>query len=158
MLSTLQALLRKPVESLGFEWVDVVMCAPKPGESGRLCVAIDYPGGVTLDHCAQVTRHLSALLDVADPIPFPYILEVSSPGPNRPLRDPLAYQRVLKRAIQIDLKQPIQGKKKWRGELMFATDTDVGLATSVGQLTVSLCNIHSAHLISDESVLKGIHE
>ena len=82
----LRKLLQPPVVALGFELVDVELAGSH--HSPTLRVYIDGPAGVNVDDCARVSRQLSALLDVEDPLPGQYTLEVSSPGLDRPLVTP----------------------------------------------------------------------
>ena len=79
----LRTLLEPGVRALGFELVDSELAGR--GRNAVLRVYIDGPHGVTVDDCAEVSRQLSAILDVEDPFPERYVLEVSSPGLDRPL-------------------------------------------------------------------------
>ena len=76
-------LLEPPLEALGYELVDLDV---RVGRRGLLRVFIDKENGVNLADCELVSRQLSAFLDVEDPLPGQYVLEVSSPGLDRPLR------------------------------------------------------------------------
>src|SRR4030067_3471730 len=89
----LRKLLEPGVSALGFELVDVEMAGSH--HNATLRVYIDSPQGVNVDDCARVSRQLSALLDVEDPRPGQYTLEVSSPGLDRPLVTPEDVRRVL---------------------------------------------------------------
>ena len=81
--SRLHALIEPTVSSLGFELVGVVC---RGGRSrGLIRIYIDHDEGVTVDDCARVSHRVNGLLDVEDPIPGEYDLEVSSPGADRPL-------------------------------------------------------------------------
>ena len=73
----------RPVEALGYELVDLDF---RVGRRGLLRIFIDKQNGVNLEDCELVSRQLSAYLDVEDPLPGRYVLEVSSPGLDRPLR------------------------------------------------------------------------
>ena len=79
----MRAMLEPGVKALGFELVDTELS----GGAGQtvLRVYIDHPRGINVDDCAKVSRQLSAVLDVEDPIAGQYLLEVSSPGLDRPL-------------------------------------------------------------------------
>ncbi len=78
---------------------------------------IDKPGGVTIDDCAYVSRIISDLLDVKDPIPEHYNLEVSSPGINRPLVRLKDYTRFAGERVFIKTREPVQGRKRFKGVL-----------------------------------------
>jgi ribosome maturation factor RimP len=85
--------------SLGMELVEIEY--KREGRALVLRVYIDKPGGVNLDACADVSRELSAILDVEDVIPTRYLLEVSSPGLNRPLTKEADYLRYAGRLVKI---------------------------------------------------------
>ncbi len=104
------------LESLGLELVDLEYLA---GDNrGILRLYIDRPGGgVTLDDCVAVSRQLGALLDVEDVIPFRYVLEVSSPGLNRPLKRPKDFLAHCGKKIKIKMKVPVDGRRRFTGIL-----------------------------------------
>ncbi len=88
---TLRNLLEPPVEALGYELLYLELAAH--GGDNVLRVYIDAPGGIQVDDCVAVSRQLSALLDVEDPLKSAYQLEVSSPGLDRPLVKPEHFRR-----------------------------------------------------------------
>ncbi len=90
-----------------------------------LRVYIDSPEGVDVDDCADVSRQLSAILDVEDPIAGEYSLEVSSPGLDRPLVLPEHYRRFVGETVKLTLAQPLAGRRKFKGRLLEATDDHV---------------------------------
>jgi len=89
-----------------------------------LRVLIDRPGpaataeeSVSVEDCAHVSRDLSAMLDVEDIVPTAYTLEVSSPGLDRPLKKAADYARFVGEQVEVTLRLPFKGRKKYRGEL-----------------------------------------
>jgi ribosome maturation factor RimP len=103
MLDEIQQITRKVVESEGLELVDLEF---KSGRSRSLLrIFIDKAGGVTLSDCENVSRQVSALLDVKDPIRNAYILEVSSPGLDRPFKTDRDYERNRNRAVRVHLNE-----------------------------------------------------
>ena len=105
MLDEIQQITRKVVESEGLELVDLEF---KSGRSRSLLrIFIDKAGGVTLSDCENVSRQLSALLDVKDPIRNAYILEVSSPGLDRPFKTDRDYERNRNRMVRIQLNEEL---------------------------------------------------
>ncbi len=120
----LHRLLEPGVSALGFELVDVELLGQ--GRQATLRVYIDSPEGVDVDDCAKVSRQLSALLDVEDPLPGGYTLEVSSPGLDRPLVTPAHYRRFTGETVKLTLAQPLAGgRRKIKGRLVEATDDHV---------------------------------
>ncbi len=80
-------------------------------------VFIDRPQGVGLEDCERVSHELSALLDVEDPVPTAYTLEVSSPGLDRVLRTPAHFQRFVGERIWLELKVARDGRRRYTGRL-----------------------------------------
>jgi ribosome maturation factor RimP len=104
------------LEKNNFELVDVEY--KKEGSHWYLRVYIDKEGGITLDDCQLVSEYLSDRLDEVDPIEHSYILEVSSPGLDRPLKKPRDFERNIGKEIEISLYSPIDKRKKFEGELI----------------------------------------
>ncbi len=102
------------LENLGYELVDIDYPG---GENGVLRLFIDREGGVTLDDCAHVSRMFGALLDVEDPIPNRYHLEVSSPGLNRRLRRYRDFASRIGATVKLRLAAPVGGRRRFTGIL-----------------------------------------
>ncbi|NPA42006.1 MAG: ribosome maturation factor RimP [Aquificae bacterium] len=100
------------VEGLGYRLFDVEF---KPERGWVLRVIIDKPGGVTIKDCEEVSRKISALLDVEDLIPFSYMLEISSPGLTRELEKPEHYDFFKGRLVRVVLREPVSGKREATG-------------------------------------------
>ena len=94
-----------------------------------LRVFIDKPGGVSLGDCEQVHLSLGHALDVEDPIPHAYTLEVSSPGLDRPLKGRKDYERALGKLVGIKLRSPRDGQWRLVGRLMLVGDEGLTLVT-----------------------------
>ncbi|MBI5642422.1 MAG: ribosome maturation factor RimP [Deltaproteobacteria bacterium] len=108
----LKAIAEPVLESLGLELVDLVFTT----EHGRriLRVFIDKPGGVTVDDCGGFSREFSTILDVEDPIPQRYVLEVSSPGLDRPLLSEKDFVRFTGKKAKIKAREAIDGRKNFK--------------------------------------------
>lgn len=111
----LQALLQGSVEDLGCELWGVE--CQRAGRFLTVRLYIDKEGGVTVDDCADVSRQVSAILDVEDPIADKYTLEVSSPGLDRPLFTLSQFVRFVGEDIAVHLRIPVQDRRKWQGKL-----------------------------------------
>lgn len=96
--------------ALGLVLVEVVCAGRGPRTVVR--VFIDKPGGVSLDDCERVHQSLGPALDVADPVPHSYTLEVSSPGLDRPLKTSQDFQRAIGRRVTVKLRRPVG--EQWR--------------------------------------------
>ena len=113
--ASLRHMLASGVAALGFELVDAELV----GSSRRptLRVYIDGPRGVTVDDCADVSRQLSAILDVENPLPGSYVLEVSSPGLDRPLVDLDDFRRFSGETVKVKLREARAGRRNFKGRL-----------------------------------------
>ena len=106
-----------------------------------LRVIIDRPGpagtpeeSVSIEDCEQVNREISTILDVEDPLPFAYTLEVSSPGLDRPLRDAADYARFSGRLAKVVVREPVDNQKAFEGRLRGVEDAHVLLEGAKGRL------------------------
>ena len=119
------------------------------GRGGNLSIYVDEPEGrVTLDQCVTVSRKLGVVLDVEDPIPGRYRLEVSSPGLDRSLRKTEHFRRYLDHEIRVELREPLDGRRKLKGALLAADDESLKLsAEGEGSVMVPRCHIKRANLI-----------
>jgi len=114
--------------TLGLELVEVVCVGQGPRSVVR--VLIDKPGGVTVTDCEQAHKTLGPALDVADPFPHAYTLEVSSPGLDRPFKRFQDYQRAIGKQVSIKLRQPLEGQWRVTGQLMQVDEQAVVLTIS----------------------------
>lgn len=121
------ALVQPVVESLGMELADLEYAGG--GRKGILRITIDRSGGpensVSLRDCEEVSRQVSALLDVEDPIPATFTLEVSSPGLDRPLKKIEDFIRFAGRRVKIKAAHPIQNQKVFEAWIQGVTEGDV---------------------------------
>jgi len=133
------------IEDLGFELVDVVFLA----ERGRwvLRIYVDAEGGITLDDCALVSRELGVLMDVEDLIPHEYVLEVSSPGLNRPLRKARDFAAAVGRKVKVRLRRPVEGRRNFTGVLKNAGNDIVTLQMESGSVALTLSEIERANVV-----------
>ncbi len=139
-------LLFKPLEGInGLELVDIEFV--KEGESHYLRVFIDKPGGISLEDCKMVNEELSQGLDREDPIPQSYILEVSSPGLNRPLKKEKDFQRFTGREVKIKTFVPLGEQKVFKGILKGFNQGIVSVETEAGVKEIPLDKIAKANLV-----------
>jgi ribosome maturation factor RimP len=121
--------------------VEVLACEDAGHE--RLRLFIDHPDGVNLELCERVTSHLRDLL-------VDYGLEVSSPGPERPLSKPDHFRRFLGRRARVRLREPRDGHKSFTGELVGAGDEEVTVAADTGVVTIPYSEINRSNLLEGE--------
>ncbi len=106
------------------------------GERGRSvlrCVLDKSPGGITLEDIEGFHRELDPLLDANDPIPGSYVLEVSSPGLERPLRSERDFQIFAGRPVLLASREPVEGRREWAGRLVGLVDGAVQVAFGEGE-------------------------
>lgn len=141
----LSELLSPTVDAAGFELLGVELL--RAGRHSTLRLYINHPDGVTVDDCALVSRDVSALLDVEDPIPTEYVLEVSSPGLDRPLFTPEHYSKVVGQKVELKLVIPQDGRRKFRG-ILTSIEDDTLLIEIDGKLyRLLMDNIDKANVV-----------
>ena len=143
----LRGLLEPAIERLGYELTDLEL--KFSGRQAVLRLFIDRPAGVGLDDCEKVSRAVSALLDVEDPLPGRYNLEVSSPGLDRKLTKPAHFQRFTGETLKVQMRFPIEGRRRFRGQLLSADDRNIVLEVDGTQHSLPLATIDSARLVPD---------
>jgi ribosome maturation factor RimP len=109
----------------------------------RVRLFIDHPDGVSLALCERVTAHLRELLSE-------YSLEVSSPGPQRPLTKPDHFRRFIGRRARVRLREPRDGHKSFTGELVGASDDEVTVAAEDGLVAIAYAEINRSNLLEGE--------
>jgi ribosome maturation factor RimP len=138
-LEQIRAIAERVAASRGLEIWDIQSRREASGHVVR--IFIDRPGpaatpeeSVSIEDCEQVNRELSTILDVEDPLPFAYTLEVSSPGLDRPLRDAKDYQRFAGRLAKIVVSEPVDNQKAFEGRLRGLEENTVMLEAPNGRM------------------------
>ncbi len=129
VVDRLQGFISPILWTLGLELVEVVCVGQGPRSVVR--VLIDKPGGVTVTDCEQAHKALGPALDVADPFPHAYTLEVSSPGLDQPFKRLQDYQRAIGKEVSLKLRQPLEGQWRVTGQLTQVDEQAVLLTVSV---------------------------
>lgn len=142
----IERLIQPTVETMGYRLVRVLVSGR---HQPRLQVMAerrdDRPMGV--DDCAELSRALSALLDVEDPLPGTYTLEVSSPGLDRPLTRLDDFMRFAGREASVETRAPIAGRRRFRGRLLGVTDGNVKLQVEGADVVLPFDEIDKARLV-----------
>ncbi|ABN73739.1 ribosome maturation factor RimP [Actinobacillus pleuropneumoniae] len=141
----LEELVSDTIESMGFELVGIE--CQRAGRFLTVRLYIDKEGGVTIDDCSDVSRQVSAILDVEDPIADKYNLEVSSPGLDRPLFTLAHYQRFIGQEIVIHLRIPMFDRRKWQGKLESVEGDLITLTVDNETRQFAFGNIQKANLV-----------
>ncbi len=153
----LRELLAPICTDAGYELVEVEF---KQGQGGAvLRIFIDYPPdsgkSISFDECTRLSREVSAILDVEDPITSRYELEVSSPGLDRPLRLPEHFRRYLGSEVKVQLRNGLDGRRNYKGVLVSVSEDDTTVTIDVDdtQFELPLADLSSARLVPDWSAL-----
>ena len=135
------------LDEMGFELVDIEYLS----QYGRWVLRIyaDKEGGITLDECARVSREVGNLLEVKDIIPNEYVLEVSSPGLNRPLKKEKDFERAIGKNVKIKMVAPINGRRRFTGDLKKVVQGTVYLEIDNDLFALSWKDIEKANLVYD---------
>ena len=139
MNSTIQADIEQQLGVVEPE-VEVLLAEVVNGAVVRLF--IDHPDGVSLALCERVTKHLAGVRET-------YALEVSSPGPQRPLTKPDHFRRYVGRRARVRTRGDHDGRMSFTGELLGATDDAVTVAADTGVVSIAYADIHRSNLLGD---------
>ncbi|HEU4530957.1 MAG TPA: ribosome maturation factor RimP [Steroidobacteraceae bacterium] len=145
MREQLLSLLEPPVGALGYELVDVEFASA--GSGGLLRLYIDAPAGITVDDCERVSHRVSEILDVEDPIPGAYTLEVSSPGLDRILRTREHFERFRGSRIRVQLSLPIEGRRRYTGTLTSVTEDSIEMEVDGEPVQLERTRIQKARVV-----------
>ena len=141
--------LQETIESrLRDQEPDVELLAIERSASERLLLVIDRQGGVDIALCERVTNLLSDLLES-------YSLEVSSPGPERPLTKPEHFRRFLGRRVRVRTREEVAGHKSFTGRLTDADDQSVSVDSGDGPVAIPLTAVRRSNLLSDGATNGG---
>jgi ribosome maturation factor RimP len=141
----LAGLVEPTIAGLGFELVRLRLMG---GKRPVLQIMAERPdGGIEVDDCARISRAVSAVLDVEDPISSEYVLEVSSPGIDRPLTRLKDFERWSGYEARLETEEAIDGRKRFKGELAGVEDGEVQIEIPEGTIGLSF------HLLSDAKLV-----
>ncbi len=141
----IRELIEPAIDSMGAELDDMELGRMK----GKILlrVYIEKQGGVSIGDCERVSREIATVLDVEDPVPGAYVLEVSSPGLDRPLRKPRDFIRFSGKKIRVVTNEPVDKQTFFVGKIENVTDENVMLVLQKDRkVTISYNNISRARL------------
>jgi ribosome maturation factor RimP len=141
----LQTMLAPTVVALGYEFWGLEFFTH--GGQAMLRVFIDKADGINVDDCALVSRQISAVLDVEDPISSEYTLEVSSPGMDRPLFTLEQFGRYIGEQVRIRLRMPFDGRRNFSGRLTGLEGEDVVVTVDEHEYLLPIEMIDKAHIV-----------
>ncbi len=152
MSGEIEVMIAPSLEAMGYRLVRVLVAGGRR-PTLQIMAERDDERPMTTDDCAEISRAVSALLDVEDPFPGPYTLEVSSPGLDRPLTRPQDYVRFAGSAARLETRLPINGRRRFKGTLLGLEGESVRLSTDAGEAAIPLAEIARAKLMITEELL-----
>ncbi len=148
LITQIKGIIEDYLKNQGVELVDLIY--RHEGQDLFLRILADKPeGGITLQDCAYLNRQISSLLDETELISSRYILEVSSPGLDRPLATANDFLRCLGRPVKFFLRRPIDGKLELQGKIKSAQEQEVDVEMESRSVKISLSDIAKARQIID---------
>lgn len=154
LLARIGEIIGPAVEAMGFELVRLRFTG---GDQRTLQVMAERPTGeMSVDDCAELSRTISVLLDVEDPIAGEYILEVSSPGIDRPLTRPADFERFAGHIAKLEVITPIEGQRRFRGKVAGISEGIVQIVSNDGNVAdIPFDNISDAQLIITDELIRA---
>ena len=146
-LTHLWELFEPVVNGMGYELIEIEHF-PNP-KHGVLRLYIDKEEGITIDDCSDVSRQISALIDVEDPIRGQFNLEVSSPGMDRPLRRVKDFQRFTGSKVKLKTIMPLDGQRNFSGRLLEADEDSVVIETDTEEITLPMSALEKARVVPE---------
>ncbi len=148
----IEAMIAPSLQAMGYEVVRVSFTGGKRPTLQIMAERRD-DGTMTVEDCATVSHTVSALLDVADPIASAYMLEISSPGIDRPLVRRADYERFAGFEARIELQRPMDGRKRFRGKLLGVEDENAKLQVGADTVLLPLSAIARAKLVLNDELI-----
>ncbi len=155
----ISALVAPSLDAMGYELVRVLLQG-RQNPTLQIMAERRDRAPMTVDDCADISRAMSALLDVEDPIAAAYTLEVSSPGIDRPLTRRQDYERFAGFEAKLETTRPVDGRKRFRGKVLGVDPDDrVQLMAETGEIFIPLGEVKSAKLVlTDELIAAAMKE
>jgi ribosome maturation factor RimP len=143
---------------MGYDLVRVRLSGDRRGRRLQVMAERRNEAEMTVDDCAEISRFLSALLDAEDPIEGPYVLEVSSPGIDRPLTRLRDFQRFSGHVAKVELRQSVGGRRRFRGRLAGVSDGLVLMQLEDETAKLAYEEIESAKLVLTDELIAAVRK
>ena len=148
-----ERLIAPVLAAMGYELVRLVISG-RHAPTLQVMAERQDGGPMSVEACAEISRALSALFDVEDPIAGSYTLEISSPGLDRPLVKPADFDRFAGRTAKIETRFAKEGRRRFQGRLDGVREGGVVLETPEGPVTIAFADIVRAKLVIDDALFK----
>lgn len=154
--SQIKAIIEATVESLGFELVRVTYGG---GRKPTLQVMAERPDGTMgVEDCATLSREISLLLDVEDPLEGEYLLEVSSPGIDRPLTRVKDFERWVGFDVKVEMNETIGDRRRFRGKMTAFDGDSITLMMDEGEQVLAYADVSKAKLLLTDELLEAVQK
>lgn len=155
IIQRIDALIRPAIEGLGFDLVRIRLQAQR---GVQVLQIMAEPKGdtreMTVQDCAQVSRHVSAIMDVEDPISSAYNLEVSSPGIDRPLMIAQDFARFVGEEASVEMEWPVEGRKRFKGEILAVEGDELRLKLDEkNEAVLEISGMQQAKLVLTDALI-----
>ena len=144
-VTLITGLIDTTIQALGLDLWGVELL--QQGKYSLLRIYIEREEGVTIEDCEKVSRQVSALMDVEDPIAGEYTLEVSSPGMDRPLFCIEHYSQYVGIEVDLKLRRPLDGRRKFKGQIIKVSGDVVGLLVEGSEYDLEFSDIEKASIV-----------
>jgi ribosome maturation factor RimP len=148
----IEAIVAPSLEAMGYRVVRVTVTGGRRATLQIMAERTDDTA-MTVEDCAAISHTVSALLDVADPIASAYMLEISSPGIDRPLTRRADYERFAGFEAKVEMLRPVEGRRRFRGKLMGLEGDDAKLLVGSDMLRLPLDAIERAKLVLTDELI-----
>ncbi len=155
LTSRIHTLIAPSLEAMGFGVVQVKLVDGTKRKTLQIFAENLDGRGITVDHCAKISRTVSALLDVEDVLQGEFNLEVSSPGIDRPLLSKGDFERFVGFDAKIETALPVDGRRRFKGPILAVEGFDVRIQVDADIYLIPIDNIHAAKLVLTEALLKA---
>ncbi len=155
VLDKINAMISPSLDAMGYTIVQMKLDSADRRKTLSLMAERKDERIMSFDDCSAISRTVSALMDVEDPIATAYNLEVCSPGIDRPLVKFADYTRYNNYEVKLDTLIPVQGRKRFRGVVTGAQNEMVSLKTDNGDFEIPFPNIKSAKLVMTDELVKS---
>ncbi|HVM80162.1 MAG TPA: ribosome maturation factor RimP [Stellaceae bacterium] len=148
----IEALIAPSLEAMGYKLVRVAFMGGRNAVLQVMAERADLKP-MSMDDCSEITHAVSALLDVADPIANSYVLEVTSPGIDRPLLRAEDYERFRGFEAKVELLRPVEGRRRFRGRILGVAENRVRLSIGAEEVELPLGDVQRAKLVLTDELI-----
>tara|TARA_R110002073_G_scaffold105046_2_gene237655 strand:+ start:306 stop:806 length:501 start_codon:yes stop_codon:yes gene_type:complete len=154
LMDKIAKLIEPTIENLGYELVRVqLFSSPKDGPSTLQVMAEGEDGTMTVEGCAKISREISVIMDVEDPIDSEYVLEVSSPGLDRPLTRLKDFVNYAGFEAKVEMNKAVDNRKRYRGKLLGTEDNLILMDVEGEVCKLDFSDIQKAKLVMTDELM-----